>query len=183
MDISNQIPYSKALGMDIAELVRAARKAGYRGGRNLSDDPGWKPLFMDMYDRGYILPDPSGVNIRPVSARNVPVPSGSDDVWALAEDLAAEDAIACNGLALVYAQPGMGKDDLYLAVRAFDSYNAWARYHKHLKTFASMRIAAISDVMQIERNLFEEFPDGNEVFQPETGRSALVGRSIRRPEA
>ncbi|MEU6616705.1 hypothetical protein [Streptomyces parvus] len=176
---SNQIPYSEALDMSPAELIRAARKAGYRGGRNLSEDLGWKPLFMDMYDRGYIQPDPSGVNIRPVSARNVPVPSGSKAVWEFAEDLATEDAIACNGLTLVYPQPGTGKDDLYLAVRAFDSYDAWARYHRHLKGFADMVISAISDVMQIERNLFKELPEGNEVFHPETGRSALVGRSIR----
>ncbi|MGQ4421889.1 hypothetical protein ACN6LL_007969 [Streptomyces violaceoruber] len=175
----NQIPYSKALGMGLAELVRAARKAGYRGGRNLSGDLGWKPLFMDMYDRGYIAEDPTGERKRPVTARNVPVPSGSKNAWELAEDLATEDAIRCNGLALVYPQLGPGKDDIYLAVRSFDSYVDWARYSKDLRGFTSMIISAISDVMQIERNLFEEIPDGNEVFHPETGRSALVGRTIR----
>ena len=133
---------------------------------------------MDMYDRGYILPDSTGVNTRPVSARNVPVPSGTEDVWVLAEDLTTEAAIACNGIALAYPQPGMGIDDLYLAVRAFDSYDAWARYHKHLNGVASMTILAISDVMQIERNLFEAIPGGDEVFHPETGRSALVIRRL-----
>lgn len=174
---NNAIPYVEALGMDIKELKRAARKASYRGGRNLSSDLAWSPLFMDMYDRGYILEDPTGVNTRPVSARNVPVSSGTKDVWALAEDLATEDAIACNGIALAYPQPGMGRDDLYLAVRSFDSYVACARYNK-LLTITIATVMAVSDVMQIERDLFSEYPQGQEVFHPETGRSALVGRSL-----